>query len=268
VSGSLELSQQLGLSVSVRDSAALLDVLAGYEPGDAHWAPPPERPFLDEVGRDPGRLRIAFTVEPPMPYAVEPAVAAVARSAADALAALGHDVVEATPPWRDESLLWWFSRLWQVTPALYPVEDPTLLEPINRAQLERAHRTSSVEYAQAVGALLRHARRVVAFWEEVDVVLTPTLAKLPVPIGWIFEPEDPWEQFERGGEMTPFTPLANVTGQPAASVPFGLVDGLPVGVQLIGPPAGEAVLFRLAAQLEAAHPWPLPELARELAGGG
>jgi amidase len=196
-----------------------------------------------------------------MPYGVEPAVAAVARQAADALAQLGHDVVEATPPWRDESLLWWFSRLWQMTPALYPVDDPSLLEPLNRALFDRAHETSSVEYGRAVGTLHRRARRVLSFWDDVDVVLTPTLAKLPVPIGWIFEPHDPWEQFERGGEMTPFTPLANVTGQPAASVPFGVVDGLPVGVQLIGPPAGEALLFRLSAQLEAAHPWALPERA-------
>jgi amidase len=259
--GSLELAQQAGLSVTVRDAAAFLDVLAGYEPGDAHWAPPPARPFLEEVGRDPGRLRIALTVEPPMPYGVEPAVAAVARQAADALAQLGHDVVEATPPWRDESLLWWFSRLWQMTPALYPVDDPSLLEPLNRTLFDRAHETSSVEYGRAVGTLHRRARRVLSFWDDVDVVLTPTLAKLPVPIGWIFEPHDPWEQFERGGEMTPFTPLANVTGQPAASVPFGVVDGLPVGVQLIGPPAGEALLFRLSAQLEAAHPWALPERA-------
>jgi amidase len=221
VSGSLEMSQQAGLSVSVRDAAALLDVLAGYEPGDAHWAPPPERPFVEEVGRDPGRLRIAFTAEPPMPYDVDPKVAAV----------------------------------WQLTPALYPVADPALLMPINRAQHERAHETSSVDYARAGSALMLHARRVLAFWADVDVVLTPTLAKLPVPIGWIFEPDDPWEQFERGGWMTPFTPLVNVTGQPAASVPFGVVDGLPVGVQLIGPPAGEAMLFRLAAQVEEARPW-------------
>jgi amidase len=127
--------------------------------------------------------------------------------------------------------------------------------PINRAQHERAHETSSVDYARAGSALMLHARRVLAFWADVDVVLTPTLAKLPVPIGWIFEPDDPWEQFERGGWMTPFTPLVNVTGQPAASVPFGVVDGLPVGVQLIGPPAGEAMLFRLAAQVEEARPW-------------
>ncbi len=71
----------------------------------------------------------------------------------------------------------------------------------------------------------------------------------------MFEPEDPWEQFARGGEFTPFTPIVNVTGQPAAAVPFDVVDGLPVGVQLIGPPAGEALLFRLAAQMEAARPW-------------
>ncbi len=99
------------------------------------------------------------------------------------------------------------------------------------------------------------ARRVVAFWNDVDLVLTPGLGKLPVPIGWVFEPDDPWEQFRRGGEFTPFTPIVNLTGQPAAMVPFGVVDGLPVGVQLIGPPAGEAVLFRVAAQLEEAHPW-------------
>jgi amidase len=261
--GSLDLSQNGGLSFSVRDSAAFLDVLAGYEPGDAHWAPPPERPFLEEVGRDPGRLRIALTVDPPMPYPVEPEVAAVARNAADALAALGHDVVEATPPWRSEELLSVFAKLWQLTPALYPVQDPTLLMPLNRALADGAHSTSSVEFARAVAALGRHARTVVEFWESVDVVLTPTLAKAPVPVGWLFEPEDPWEQFRRGGEMTPFTPLVNVTGQPAASVPFGSVDGLPVGVQLIGPPAGEALLLRLASQIEAAHPWALPELAGE-----
>jgi amidase len=255
VSGSLELGQSGGLSVSVRDAAAFLDVVAGYEPGDAHWAPPPARRFLDEVDADPGRLRIAVTTEPPIPYAVDPRVAAVAREAAEALAALGHEVVERTPPWVDESLLSVFARIWQVSPALYPVRDEALLMPINRALAERARATSSVEFARAVGALQTLARRVVAVWDEVDVVLTPTLAKTPVPVGWIFEPDDPWEQFDRGGEFTPFTPLVNVTGQPAASVPFGSVDGLPVGIQLIGPPAGEALLFRLAAQIEAAHPW-------------
>jgi amidase len=255
VSGSLELSQSGPISVSVRDAAAFLDVLAGYEPGDAHWAPPPERPFLAEVGADPGRLRIAFTVEPAVPHPVDSAVAAVARAAADALAALGHDVVEATPPWVDDDALSAFAKLWQLTPALYPVQDESQLMPINQELARTARETSSVVFAQAVGALQRAARRIVAFWDRVDVVLTPGLAMLPVPVGWVFEPSDPWEQFERGGRFTPFTPIVNVTGQPAAAVPFDVVDGLPVGVQLIGPPAGEAVLFRLAAQMEAAHPW-------------
>ncbi len=254
-SGSLELSQNGPLSVSVRDAAAFLDAIAGYEPGDAHWAPPPERPFLDEVGADPGRLRIAFTVEPAVPYPVDPRLAAVARSAAEALEALGHDVVESTPPWVDGSVLSAFAKLWQLTPALYPVQDESQLTPINRALAEAARETSSVAFALAVGALQRAARRIVAFWDDVDIVLTPALAKLPVPIGWIFEPEDPWDQFARGGEFTPFTPIVNVTGQPAATVPFDVVDGLPACVQLIGPPAGEALLFQLASQLEAAHPW-------------
>jgi amidase len=255
VSGSLELSQSGPLSVTVRDAAAFLDAIAGYEPGDAHWAPPPQRPFLEEVGADPGRLRIAFTGEPPIPYPVDAAVTSVARDAAEALAALGHDVVERTPPWVDERLLDTFAKLWQVGPAMFPVADPELLEPLNRALAAAAHETSSVVFAQSVTALQQLARRIVGFWDDVDVVLTPGLAKLPVPIGWVFEPADPWEQFERGGEFTPFTPIVNVTGQPAAMVPFGIVDGLPVGVQLIGRPGDEATLFRLAAQIEQAHPW-------------
>ena len=176
------------------------------------------------------------------------------RDAAEALAALGHEVVEATPPWQGDDLLDLFAFLWQLTPALYPVQDEGVLIPLNRFLAERARATSSVAFAQAVGALQRLARRVVAFWDDVDVVLTPGLAKLPVPLGWVFEPDDPWEQFVRGAEFTPFTPVVNVTGQPAATVPFATVDGLPVGVQLIGRPADEATLFRLAAQLEAAYP--------------
>jgi amidase len=254
-SGSLELSQSGPISTTVRDAAAFLDVLAGYEWGDAHWAPPPERPFLAEVGADPGRLRIAFTAEPALPHPVDPAVVGVARAAADALTELGHDVVEATPPWVDEGALSAFAKLWQLTPALYLVQDESQLMPINQTLAQAARETSSVVFAEAVGALQRAARRIVAFWEQVDVVLTPGLAKLPVPIGWVFEPDDPWEQFARGGQFTPFTPIVNVTGQPAAAVPFDVVDGLPVGVQLVGPPAGEAILLRLAAQLEEAHPW-------------
>jgi amidase len=256
VSGSLELSQGGPLAVTVRDAAAFLDVLAGYEPGDAHWAPPPERPFADEVGADPGRLRIAFTAESPIPSEIDPRVVSVARASAEALAELGHDVIEATPPWRDDVLLSTFAKLWQIGPAIVP-GDAELFEPLNRALAAAAHETTSVEYARSVYALQRLARTIVSFWFEqnVDVVLTPGLGMLPPPIGWVLEPDDPWEQFRRGGELTPFTPIVNVTGQPAAMVPFDVVDGLPVGVQLVGRPADEASLFRLSAQLEEAHPW-------------
>jgi amidase len=252
-SGSLELSQSGPLAANVRDAAAFLDAIAGYEPGDAHWPPPPERPFLHECDVDPGRLRIALAVDPPLDHPVEPAVVEVARAAAEQLTALGHEVVEAAPDWHDHDTLTLFSFLWRMTPALYPVRDVSLLMPINQWFAARAEKTTAIEFAQAVAALQRLARRCVSFWGDFDIVLTPGLAKLPVPIGWVFEPDEPWEQYRRGAEFTPFTPIVNVTGQPAAMFPFGSVDGLPVGVQLIGPPAGEAVLFRLCAQLEAAR---------------
>jgi amidase len=252
--GSFALSQQGPIAWTVRDAAALLDVLAGYEPGDSAWLPAPERPFAAEVGAPPGRLRVAWTTEPALPYPVEPPCADAARAAARLLEELGHDVVEAAPPWHDDSVLDRFSYLWRMGPALYGVPLDSL-EPLNRALAEAALETSALEYAQAVIALQRYARRVAAFWDDVDVVLTPTLAKLPVPIGWVFEPDDPWEQFRRGGEFTPFTPALNVTGQPAASVPWDVAEGLPVGVQLIARAGDEATLIRLAAQLEEARPW-------------
>ncbi len=260
------LSTDGAITWSVRDAAAFLDVLAGYEPGDPLWAPPPERPFLEEVGADPGRLRIAFTTEPAIDFPVDAECAAAARAGAELLAGLGHEVVEATPPWRDADLgtgllddtglLDVFAVLWQVGPRLYPVEDLSLLTPLNRALAEAAERTPSHVYELANLRLQSFARGIVEFCLGFDAVLTPALAKPPVPIGWIFEPDDPWEQFRRGGEFTPFTPVLNVTGQPAISVPMGFTEGgLPLGIQLIGRPAGEAALLRLAAQLETARPW-------------
>jgi len=188
--GSFALSQSGPLAWSVRDAAAFLDVVAGYEPGDAAWLPAPTRPFAAEVGADPGRLRVAWTAEPAIPNDVDERCVAAARAAAAFLEELGHDVVEATPPWRDDTLLDRFSYLWRVGPALYGT-DPAELEPLNEALVLAARETTALEYAQAVIALQRYARRVTAFWNDVDVLLTPTLAMLPVPIGWVFEPDDP-----------------------------------------------------------------------------
>jgi amidase len=254
------------LTVSVRDTAALLDVLSGYEPGDPNWAPPPVRPFLEEVGAEPGRLRIALALSPPEPFPVEEPCLAAARQAAELLTELGHEVVEIDPPWHSDQLLRLFQVPWAVGAKLYPVSDLSLLTPLNRALAEIAEATPSYEYVQAVAGLQGIARRFVAWSLAFDAVLTPALGKLPVPIGWIFEPDDPLEQFLRGGELTPFTPFVNVTGQPAIAVPFDVVEGLPVGIQLIGRPADEATLIRLASQLEVARPWAgrLPQTGFEL----
>jgi amidase len=251
-----------GLSTSgpltrhVRDAAALLDVLTGYEPGDPWWAPPPERPFLDEVGEPPGALRIAVTAVPPIETGVDPACVAALASASALLSDLGHEVVERMPPWSEPDLALTFIEIWQVTPGLHPVDDASLLTPLNRELVESARAASAADYAHAVVRLQMISRRVVSFWQEADVVLTPTLALPPVPVGWQKSVEGAIDQLLRNTEFTPFTAIANLTGLPAMSVPLHWSpDGLPVGVQAIGPPAGDALLLRLAAQLEEACPW-------------
>ncbi len=258
VSGSLGLGTSGPIARTVRDAAALLDVMAGNEPGDFYPAPAPERPFLDEAGREPGRLRIAVTTEPPSPVPVDPVCAAAARAAADLLSGLGHDVVEATPPWQTDEMIVHFIRIWQVGPATAGVDDLSLLEPINRMLAEDARTTPSPQYVASVMALQRLARQVAGFWNEVDVVVTPTLALQPVPIGWTWQGADgdPYRAFASQTLFTPFTPLVNVTGQPAMSVPLHWTEEeLPVGVQFIGRLHDEATLIRLAAQLEEARPW-------------
>jgi amidase len=242
------------LTRTVLDAAALTDVMAGYETGDPWWAPPPPRPFAEEVGAEPGRLRIGLTTSPPIEAPVDPACAAAAEDAARLLGELGHHVEEATPDWTGRDLLSLFMRVWQVGPALHD-RDPSLFEPMNRALIESAQRTTAVEYARATTALRDLARKIVAFWNEYDLLLTPTLARPPVAIGAL-DGDDPWEHFRNAGRFTPFTQVANVTGLPAVSVPLSWTDdGLPVGVQLVGRPADEATLFRVSAQLERARPW-------------
>jgi amidase len=244
------------LTRSVADAAAFLDLASGYEPGDPWWAPPPERPFAGEVTTTPGRLRVAVTAEPPIDTPVHPDCVAALTEAAALLADLGHDVTEATPRWRVPRLFDDFIVVWQTGPTLFPA-DPELFTPLNRELAERAHATPSADYAAAVFRLNAAARGVVAFWDLFDVVVTPTLALPPVPIGW--QEQDATgalEQLERNTWFTPFTAVANLTGLPAMSLPLHWSeDGLPIGVQAIGPPAGEGLLFRLAAQLEEARPW-------------
>jgi len=257
-SGSLGLGTSGPIARTVRDAAALLDVMAGYAPGDFYVAPEPERSFLAEADLPPGRLRVAVTTTPPIDVPVDPACGEAVRVAAELLAELGHDVVEATPDWRSDDAIDQFTRIWQIGPAISGVEDLALLEPLNRMLAEQARATPSPEAAQAVVRLQALARRIVALWEDVDVVVSPTLALPPVPIGWTWADADgdPAVAFSKQWQWTPFTAIVNVTGQPAMSVPIHRTeDGLPVGVHVIGRPFAEATLLRLAAQLEDARPW-------------
>jgi amidase len=257
--GSLEgLSTAGPMARSVADAAAFLDVLSGYEPGDPWWATPPERPFADEVGVEPGRLRVGVTSSPPLAVPVHEECVAALSSTAALLEDLGHDVARATPVWPEAGLLDLFITIWQVSPALYAV-DPELLTPLNRGLAAAARSTTSVDYALAAAQLQTAARQIVSFWDEFDILLTPTLALPPVPIGWQEDGvSDALDQLRRNTVFTPFTAVANLTGLPAMSLPLHTSrDGLPIGVQAIGPPAGEALLLRLAAQVESARPWSL-----------
>lgn len=255
------------LAHSVADAAALLDVMSGYEWGDPYWAPNPERPFLEEAGRDPGRLKIGFVTDAPTGVPVDPACIAAANEAARTLESLGHEIVEVPLEEVTEDIASHFIKIVQTTTAYYRgLIDIDKVEPVNQALAEAGRATSSMDYIEARLALQDLSRRVLSEWQNIDVLLTPTLALPPVEVGWMFAPEDPWEQLIRAGMFMPFTPVANITGQPAVSLPLywsndgdghGEASGpdLPIGVQLVGGPADEATLIRLSAQLEEARPW-------------
>jgi amidase len=241
------------LARTVRDAALLLDVMSGPEPSDRFVLPPPERPFVEEVEEPVARLRVAVTAEPPADLPVDPVCLEALEAAASLLVSLGHEVDEARPAWRDPELVKSFGLVWCVMPTLYPYEDDSLLTPINREIVERARAQPSTVYAAAALRLQLAAHAVLPFWDDYDVLVTPALALPPVAVGWLDDDEHARSML--GLPFTPFTSIANVTGQPAISLPLSWDGDLPIGVQLIGPPAGEALLLQLAAQLEEARPW-------------
>ena len=254
------------LTRTVADTAALLDVLAGYEVGDAVWAPRPAEPYTAAISRDPGRLRVAFTSRNYLDVAVTPEVEQTLQHAACRLEGLGHQVVEDTPPLPDAAMLDLFLTVFgpQIASGIAAAEviaghpaGEGEIEPLSRAVLERAAAVPSHAYLAAVAALQQLARRVVAFFADYDLLLTPTLARAPLTIGELHGCGDhPLDDLHRSGTFAPFTALFNVTGQPAISVPAGIgADGLPTAVQLVGRPLAEEKLLQVAAQLQAAHPW-------------
>jgi len=251
---------------SVRDCAALLDATAGPDLGDPYWAPPPTRPFLQEVGADPGRLRIALSTMPITGTPPHPDCKTAAQDAAALCADLGHEVEEAAPEINGEIIIWAFTVVWSAGAALSidgnalltgRAPTPDQFEPLTWALAEQGRSRSASVYLAAVAVLQGLGRSVAQFLTKYDLWLTPTLAEPPVPLGTFDPPpDDPLRGFERAKQFTPYTPIANATGQPAISVPlYWNGDGLPVGVQFAGRFGDEAMLFRLAAQLEQARPW-------------
>ena len=256
------------LTRSVGDTANVLDVLAGAEPGDATWAPPPPPAgyaALAEV--DPGPLRIALATAPPFEGAtIDPVCLRAARDAAALLESLGHGVEEITAPWTGLNLLPDFTRAfgpaisyttWMGGQIAGREPTPDDVEPLTWALWERTRSQDTIAYLTAHNRLEAEARSIVASLEPYDVVVTPALGGRPVPIGEIDGlGEDPMVKYRRSATFTPFTAIVNVTGQPSIALPlYHGDDGLPTAVQLIGPPAREDVLLALARQLERALPW-------------
>ncbi len=267
------------LTRTVADTAAILDVLAGYETGDATWAPPPARPFADAAAMTAGPggrpMRIAATTLPPISDAtIDPVAAEAVSEAAELLRALGHEVEEVDPPWQVDGVRELFGAVFCTHIGLsiafsgivagreLTAED---MEPMSWAIFSMVRKMSAVDGFGATVRLQAFTRQLVEFLQPYDALLTPALAERPLALGTLdTAAPKPMATFNRSGEFTPFTPVFNASGQPGISLPlFHGDDGLPLAVQLVGRPAEEATLLALATQLEAARPWAerRPELA-------
>jgi amidase len=264
------------VSRSVRDSAAMLDAIAGEMPGDPYAATPPRRPYADEVGRDPGTMRIGLrTSAPGHIAATDPECVAAAEDAARLLESLGHSVEVASPAAFDETgLLALFTTI-MTTGVVWEVEEigrilgraitPDDVERLTWALYELGKAGSSIDYLRAVNGAHAWTRRMATWWappelggEEFDLLLTPTMAEPPLLLGTL-DPnaEEPLETLLRATPTAAYCAPFNVTGQPAMSVPlyWEASRDLPIGVQLVAAQGREDLLFRVGAQLESARPW-------------
>lgn len=260
------------LAGTVRDAAALLDVLAGPAPGDALWARPlpTGQTYLLSCDQPPGRLRVArFAVPVIADTSIDPEVLAAYQDISDRLVDLGHDVVDIDVP-IPPTVVPAFETVWAVSTAMVPVpaDREALLRPLTRWLRAKGAATSGPEFARALAAMQQAAGTATALLSRYDLVLTPTLAKLPARVGGLRDDADPAADFEAQKAFTPFTSAWNVTGMPAISLPTGWsATGLPIGMMLATRPCDEHVLCSVGAQLETscsteANPWNRPEVAR------
>jgi amidase len=260
----------VGLCVtrSVRDTAAVLDAVSGPAIGDTAMAPPPARPFRAEVGADPGRLRIGLLERNPRDESeIHPDCVAAVQDVARLLEGVGHSVEEAFPTAASDRVLGnHFTRLWAGTLARTlqrwearigrPITENDV-EALTWQLAEMGRGISVVDYIAAQQAA-RDLGRAFEEWfaSGFDLLLTPTLGEPPVPLGTFQTPDEPFLGFIRAATFVPFTPMANLTGEPAISLPlYWNADDLPIGVQLQAPYGREDVLLRVAAQLEQVRPW-------------
>lgn len=242
----------------VADTAAVLDVISGPDPLCWYNAPAPTRPFAEEVGADPGRLRVGLVTSAPLGLGIAPSVADVTRRAASALEALGHTVSEVELPMSDEMVVA-FSAVVNTGLADYPDIDWAKTEVHIQANRAAGMAVDSLSYVRAVHDLQRFTRAAMARWgTEFDLLVTPTMTIEPPRAGEVLAAA----HASPGGlalpvlQMAVLTSMFNISGQPAISLPLGVSPaGLPVGVQLVGAPFDEVTVLRVAAQLEQALPW-------------
>jgi amidase len=257
------------VSLSVRDSAALLDVVSGPMPGDPYFAPPPERPFATEVGRHPGRLRVGLmTREPTNRRPLHPECVKAVEAAGRLLESLGHHVELSHPPAYDEAEM--TSHFMTVVDAhsaqaidmigelVHQEVRPEDVEPYTWQFVEEGRKVTARQYITAAEWLQGWSRRMASWWADGhDLLVTPTISEPPPVLGDLGGAGgDPRKKWLRNLEVIPFTPAFNVTGQPGISLPLHWTqEGLPVGVHLVAAYAREELLIRVAAQVESAAPW-------------
>ena len=273
------------ISRSVRDSAAMLDVLQGTEPHGPYPMAAPAEPYLQAIARAPKRLRIGFTTASPVGTPVHPEAVAAVQHTTRLLASLGHEVEEASPAIDGVRLAEDFTNAWFCLVAAFVEETCAKtgarladFEPDTRAMVGAGRSMSAMDLQRATLNWHTHVRALAAFHQRFNAWLSPTLAAPPVPLGTLTTPpalafvadltrklglaglvrRTPQFQAQLIANLTwtPFTQLANLTGRPAMSVPLHwTADGLPLGVQFVGGLDSEATLLQLAAQLEQAQPW-------------
>ncbi|MHB8394953.1 MAG: amidase [Candidatus Dormibacteria bacterium] len=252
------------LTTRVSDMALLLDIVSGPATGDPYAAPAPRVSFSATLAHPGRRLRVGWTCVPPVEAPVDAACTEAVLHTADVLGGLGHIVEQIQPNWTRPWLALEFRKLWaagmlaNVLGAEPGPDGEVRVEPHIRALADFGRTVNSGELLQAEARLQLHNREVAGLWTRWDVVMTPTLARLPLRVGQLFQDagSDPLAPMTEADRFTPFTPLVNVTGQPAASIPMHWHHEIPVGVQLIGRLYDEATLLGLCQELETATGWP------------